>query len=82
MIGTLCQHSTARPPRVAGEALDRDSGQPVQPLRETIQAVESREITQALTATGGNKSHAARLLGISYPSLLKKIRLYGIGATA
>lgn len=70
------------PPRVAGRALDRDSGQPVQPLRETIQAVESREITQALTATGGNKSHAARLLGISYPSLLKKIRLYGIDPAA
>lgn len=67
------------PPRVAGHALDHDSGLPVQPLRETIQTVESREITQALTATGGNKSHAARLLGISYPSLLKKIRLYGIG---
>ncbi len=70
------------PPRVAGRALDRDSGLPVQPLRETIQAVESREITQALTATGGNKSHAARLLGISYPSLLKKIRLYDIDPAA
>lgn len=67
------------PPRIAGHALDRDSGLPVQPLRETIQAVEAREITQALTVTGGNKSHSARLLGISYPSLLKKIRLYGIG---
>lgn len=66
------------PPKIAGLAIDRDNGQPVAPLKQTIQGVESREITHALTVTGGNKSHAARLLGISYPSLLKKIRLYGI----
>jgi transcriptional regulator with GAF, ATPase, and Fis domain/tetratricopeptide (TPR) repeat protein len=70
------------PPVIAGQALDRDSGQPVQPLRETIQAVEAREITQALKVTGGNKSHTARLLGISYPSLLKKVRLYGISQSS
>ena len=50
----------------------------VTPLRETLAAVESREISQALKASGGNKSAAARLLKISYPSLLKKIRLYGL----
>jgi transcriptional regulator with PAS, ATPase and Fis domain len=50
----------------------------VPPLRETLAAVESREIAQALKASGGNKSAAARLLQISYPSLLKKIRLYGL----
>ncbi|HOX26621.1 MAG TPA: sigma 54-interacting transcriptional regulator [Candidatus Krumholzibacteria bacterium] len=50
----------------------------VVPLKETLAAVESREIAQALRATRGNKSSTARLLRISYPSLLKKIRLYGL----
>jgi len=69
------------PPKIAGLALDRDSGAPVTPLKETLQAVESREITHALTVTGGNKAHASRLLGVSYPNLLKKIRMYGIGSS-
>ena len=67
------------PPKLAGLALNRDNGGPVAPLKKTLQAVESREITHALTVTGGNKAHASRLLGISYPNLLKKIRIYGIG---
>jgi DNA-binding NtrC family response regulator/tetratricopeptide (TPR) repeat protein len=50
----------------------------VQPLRETLAAVESREILQALKASGGNKAAAARLLRISYPNLLKKIGHYGL----
>ncbi len=52
-------------------------GQP--PLRETLAAVESREIARALQRSGGNKSAAARTLRISYPNLLKKIKLYGLG---
>lgn len=45
-------------------------------LREVLGAVEAREIARVLAATGGNKAAASRLLGISYPNLLKKIRLY------
>ena len=67
------------PPLIAGLAIDRDNGEPVTPLKQTLQAVESREITHALKVTGGNKAHAARLLGVSYPNLLKKIRIYAIG---
>jgi len=50
----------------------------VPPLRETLAAVESREIARCLQQCGGNKSAVARRLQISYPSLLKKIRLYGL----
>lgn len=50
------------------------------PLRETLAAVESREIARAVKACQGNKAAAARLLAVSYPNLLKKIRLYGIAA--
>ena len=48
------------------------------PLRETLSAVECREIASTLKLTGGNKSEAARLLGISYPNLLRKVRFYGL----
>jgi two-component system response regulator AtoC len=35
-------------------------------------------IIRALQETGGNRTHAARLLEISHPSLLNKIKLYEI----
>jgi len=35
-------------------------------------------ITEALTLTGGNRSQAAKLLGLSRPTLLAKIEKYGI----
>ncbi len=48
------------------------------PLKDTLAAIECREIGRALKLSGGNKSQAARTLKISYPNLLKKIRHYGI----
>ncbi len=50
----------------------------VPPLRETLAVIECREIERAMRSSGGNKSAAARLLQISYPNLLKKIKHYGI----
>jgi len=50
----------------------------IAPLKETLATIECREITRALVAAEGNKSQAARVLKISYPNLLKKIRHYGI----
>ena len=40
--------------------------------------LERRMITRALTATSGNRTQAARLLEISHPSLLAKMRRFGI----
>jgi len=48
------------------------------PLKDSLAALECREIGRALEISGGNKSQAARSLKISYPNLLKKIRHYGI----
>jgi transcriptional regulator with PAS, ATPase and Fis domain len=50
----------------------------VPPLKETLAGVELQEIARALHLTQGNKSAAAKMLKISYPNLLKKIRHYGI----
>ncbi|MFZ0728020.1 MAG: sigma-54 dependent transcriptional regulator [Desulfobacterales bacterium] len=47
-------------------------------LKEAQRDLEKDFISKALTETGGNRSRAARLLEISHPSLLSKIRAYGI----
>jgi len=66
------------PSEVARSITERgDEGQ-ISPLRDTMSAVEAREIMRALQHTGGNKAEASRLLGISYPNLLKKVRIYGL----
>ena len=47
-------------------------------LKNAQKEVEKKLITQALDETGGNRTRAARLLEISHPSLLSKIKAYGI----
>jgi|YelNatPaOPRAMG01_1025707.scaffolds.fasta_scaffold02547_16 two-component system response regulator AtoC len=50
----------------------------VVPLNDLIAKVEKDMIIKALKSTNGNKSKAARLLGISRKSLFNKIRDYNI----
>ena len=47
-------------------------------LKKAQKIMEERLIGRALEATGGNKSKASELLEISYPSLLSKIKEYGL----
>ena len=47
-------------------------------IKEGKRILEKRLISRALDATEGNKSKAATLLEISYPSLLNKIKEYNI----
>ncbi|MDW7773833.1 MAG: sigma-54 dependent transcriptional regulator [Desulfobulbaceae bacterium] len=51
-------------------------------LKSAQKIMEKGLIGRALEATHGNKSSAARLLEISYPSLLHKIKEYGINSKA
>jgi two-component system response regulator AtoC len=48
-------------------------------LKVAQRAIEKKLIRQALEKTRGNRSQAARLLEISHPSLLSKIKAYSIG---
>ncbi|MEE8552198.1 MAG: sigma-54 dependent transcriptional regulator [Desulfobacterales bacterium] len=47
-------------------------------LKAAQRVLEERLITRALVKTGGNRTRAARLLEISHPSLLSKIKVYNI----
>jgi len=56
----------------------KDTGFEGLSLKHAQKVVEKELISQALTDTGGNRTRAARLLEISHPSLLTKIKAYGI----
>ena len=47
-------------------------------LKEAQRMIEERLIRKALRETGGNRTQASRLLEISHPSLLSKIKTYNI----
>jgi two-component system response regulator AtoC len=47
-------------------------------LKKAQRDLERRMITKALVETGGNRTQAAKLLEISHPSLLSKIKTYKI----
>ena len=47
-------------------------------LKRARQAFEAGLIRRALERTGGNRTHAAKLLEISHRALLYKIKDYGI----
>jgi transcriptional regulator with GAF, ATPase, and Fis domain/tetratricopeptide (TPR) repeat protein len=49
-------------------------------LRDHLARVEAELIRDSMKKAAGNKSEAARMLGISYPNLLQKIKLYGADA--
>lgn len=48
-------------------------------LKEAVRRVESRMIRDGLEESGGNRSKAAKALGLSRQGLLNKIAAYGIG---
>ena len=48
-------------------------GEPLLPMRE----VERRHILHVLQATGGNRTEAARILGLDRKTLYRKLRRYG-----
>ena len=48
-------------------------------LKEAVHEFEKKILRQALERTGGNKSRVAKLLKMSYPNLLSKVKEYGLG---
>ncbi|NLG80567.1 MAG: sigma-54-dependent transcriptional regulator [Firmicutes bacterium] len=57
---------------------EKRSAQGIPRLREAVERAERRAILRALEAAGGNKTAAAKLLGVGLRSLYYKIKRYGI----
>ncbi len=49
----------------------------IQPLAAAVRAFEREYVQRALDAAGGNKTHAAQLLGVSRKHLWEKLRRFG-----
>ncbi|MEW6752499.1 MAG: sigma-54 dependent transcriptional regulator [Candidatus Latescibacterota bacterium] len=76
-------HLSERVAGTAGGTARRPDGLPVGrggSLREVLGQVEREMIEQALARCEGNRTHAARALGVSRWGLVQKIREYGLGA--
>ena len=53
-------------------------GRGVHTLRRSVSELEKKMIVEALDRFHGNKARVARELGLSYPTLLSRIRSYGL----
>ena len=51
-------------------------------LRTPLAEIEKRHILRVLASTGGNKTRAARILGIDTKTLYNKLKAYGAAAAA
>jgi DNA-binding NtrC family response regulator len=60
------------------EAPDEDLASPL-PLKQRVEAYERGLIVEAVRAAHGNRSEAARRLGMSRVTLHDKLKKYGLG---
>ncbi|MFN8588080.1 MAG: sigma 54-interacting transcriptional regulator [Candidatus Eisenbacteria bacterium] len=63
-------------PEMAAAAVAEHDG-----LHAETRALEERRLREALVRTHGNKTQAARALGLSRQGLIKKLQRYGLGRT-
>ena len=75
--------SGAGPGLTAGSAASSDDTLATVDLTDgrppSLDDVEREYIARLLQFTGGNKTQVARLLGVSFPTVAKKISDYGLG---
>jgi two-component system response regulator AtoC len=79
----IADDSLLLPEHFPAEIIDKDRSAPPEyfngfSLKEAQKTMEERMITRALEETGGNRTRASKLLEISHPSLLTKIKAYNI----
>jgi DNA-binding NtrC family response regulator len=76
----MIQHRTAIP---AGSRMNATGGEiRVPPGGKSLALIEREAITLTLQLTNGNRSAASRILGISRPTLARKLREYGMAPGA
>lgn len=74
-LGAPAPEATAASPRAASRPRAVEPGRT---LRSSVSELEKQVIHDALGRHHGNKARVARELGISYPTLLQRIRVYGL----
>ena len=75
-----CPHSIVRPQDLPPEVVNQDERFPVALQEEIAPTPEKDKILTALKETGGNRSAAAKLLGISRLTLYRRLARLGIPA--
>ena len=75
-----CPHSMIRSQDLPPEVVNQDEGFPVVPREEVASNHQKERILSALKQTGGNRSAAAKLLGISRLTLYRRLSRLGIPA--
>jgi transcriptional regulator with GAF, ATPase, and Fis domain/tetratricopeptide (TPR) repeat protein len=65
----------------AGNGSAEVAGRGAHTLRRSVSELEKKMIAEALERFSGNKARVARELGLSYPTLLSRIRAYGLEAS-
>ncbi|MFC7294643.1 sigma-54 interaction domain-containing protein [Marinobacter aromaticivorans] len=60
-------------PRAGGRPASQAASRPIRPLAETLAAAEAQALEDALVASRGNRTKAARLLGISRSVFYEKL---------
>ena len=61
----------------AGVDYSQAAAEPASGPAATMADIERQALLDALQRTGGNRTHAARLLGISLSTLKRRLREYG-----
>ncbi|HSG01395.1 MAG TPA: helix-turn-helix domain-containing protein [Vicinamibacterales bacterium] len=61
-----------------GNDANGGAGPTTETLRDAVRAFACQRIAEAVAACGGNKSAAARRLGLTYRGLLMKMQRYGM----
>lgn len=74
-LDCLPQDMRTEGPTVTGPAIAEDGELSI---KKAVRELEKTLILRALNRTGGNRSQAAMMLEISYPSLLQKIKEHGL----
>ncbi len=86
-LGNVCERCTVM---ASGDVIDADAlplevrlgggtpGPEAAGAVPTLKEMEREMVVRALDATGGNRTKAAALLGITYPTLKKKIDQFGL----
>jgi two-component system, NtrC family, response regulator AtoC len=75
----LCSDGAIAPEDLVLEApATSDRGVAGATMRDELSALEERRIVEALERCGGNQTHAARMLGISRTTLVKRLEVYRV----